>query len=66
MGEIADMMLDGTLDYETGEYLGDSVGFPRTRNAQKPKIKCPHCNRQLKGAQGFRDHMRDKHEGVSQ
>ena len=29
MGEIADMMLDGTLDYETGEYIGDAVGYPR-------------------------------------
>lgn len=37
MGEIADMMLDGTLDAETGEYIGDvneeifgdaSPGFP--------------------------------------
>jgi len=37
MGDIADMMLDGTLDEETGEYLGDhnlakygteSPGFP--------------------------------------
>lgn len=39
MGEIADMMLDGTLDEETGEYIGDSnlelygtesPGFPRS------------------------------------
>ena len=30
MGEIADMMLDGFLDEETGEYIdGDSPGFPR-------------------------------------
>ena len=37
MGEIADMILDGTLDEETGEYIGDknlkrfgdeSPGFP--------------------------------------
>jgi len=37
MGDIADMMLDGTLDEETGEYIGDhnlekygtvSPGFP--------------------------------------
>lgn len=31
MGEIADMMIDGTLDYRTGEYLGQGQGFPRTR-----------------------------------
>ena len=30
MGDIADMMLDGTLDHETGEYLGEGDGFPRT------------------------------------
>ena len=30
MGEIAEMMLDGTLDCETGEYLGDGPGYPRT------------------------------------
>lgn len=30
MGEIAEMMLDGTLDCETGEYLGQGPGYPRT------------------------------------
>ena len=30
MGEIADMMLDGTLDEQTGEYLGEAVGYSRT------------------------------------
>ena len=30
MGEIAEMMLDGTLDIETGEYLGEGPGYPRT------------------------------------
>lgn len=31
MGDIADMMIDGTLDEQTGEYIGDAVGYPRTR-----------------------------------
>lgn len=31
MGEVADMMIDGTLDYITGEYIGKGLGFPRTR-----------------------------------
>ena len=31
MGEIADMMLNGTLDGQTGEYIGKAVGYPRTR-----------------------------------
>lgn len=30
MGEIAEMMLEGILDEQTGEYLGESVGYPRT------------------------------------
>lgn len=30
MGEIADMMIDGTLDWDTGEYIdGESPGYPR-------------------------------------
>lgn len=32
MGEIADAMIDGTLDYETGEYIGEPCGYPRTIN----------------------------------
>ena len=32
MGEIADMMLDGTLDYITGEYIGEPCGYPRSNN----------------------------------
>jgi len=52
MGEIADMMLDGTLDEETGEYIGDinksvygveSPGFPvsyeRERRERREKSK---------------------------
>lgn len=30
MGEIADMILDGILDEQTGEYIGKGVGYPRT------------------------------------
>lgn len=29
MGEIADAMINGEFDYETGEYLGPAVGYPR-------------------------------------
>lgn len=32
MGEIADMILDGILDEQTGEYIGPGVGYPRTMN----------------------------------
>lgn len=30
MGENAEMLLDGTLDFYTGDYLGQGYGFPRT------------------------------------
>lgn len=30
MGEITDLILDGVLDYETGEYIGSACGYPRT------------------------------------
>ena len=30
MGEIAEMMIDGVLDEQTGEYIGEAVGYPRT------------------------------------
>jgi Zn finger protein HypA/HybF involved in hydrogenase expression len=29
MGDLADMMLDGTLCEGCGVYLGDAVGYPR-------------------------------------
>ncbi len=29
MGEIADAIINGELDYETGEYIGSPVGYPR-------------------------------------
>lgn len=31
MGEIADSLINGEFDYITGEYLGEEVGYPRTR-----------------------------------
>ena len=37
MGEIADMILDGILDEQTGEYIGEAVGYPRTLNTYGKK-----------------------------
>lgn len=31
MGEIADLILNGVIDQYTGEYLGEPVGYPRSR-----------------------------------
>lgn len=39
MGEIAEMMLDGTLDSTTGEYLGRPCGYPRTMYFKKSYSK---------------------------
>jgi|GEM_PF-2140328 len=30
MSDIADMILVGILDEQTGEYIGEAVGYPRT------------------------------------
>lgn len=35
MGDIADMMIEGILDCETGEYISNECGYPRTRNKVK-------------------------------
>jgi hypothetical protein len=74
MGEIADAMLEGLLDEETGEYIGDrnlakygleAPGFPISYErkdrgvALKDKIACPVCNKQV-SAIGLAQHRRDK------
>lgn len=30
MGDISDMILDGTLCQECGAYIGDACGYPRS------------------------------------
>jgi len=50
MGEIADMILDGILDEETGEYIDDELsenggpGYPRRMNTQFKKKKRKSTN----------------------
>lgn len=75
MGDIADMMLDGTLCEGCGVYLeGESFGVPRycsgcadiehvapvSAIASPGKVMCPTCKRHVKAA-GLKDHQRDKH-----
>lgn len=70
MGEIAEMMLDGTLCQVCGEFMGDDCGYPRTCDGcharpelypkGKPKVKCPTCGKKVKAA-GLADHERDSH-----
>lgn len=42
MGECADMLLDGTLDCITGEYIGEPCGYPRTLTSPRQIGKKPH------------------------
>jgi endogenous inhibitor of DNA gyrase (YacG/DUF329 family) len=71
MGEIADMMLDGTLCECCGAYIGRSQGFPgycskqcaQDRGAiEAPiiKVKCKKCGKRVKEI-GLAQHMKDKH-----
>ena len=62
MGEIADMMIDGFLDYETGEVLdGDAPGFPRTQAGYHGKPhQCKVCGKRFRTAAGRSQHIRDK------
>lgn len=42
MGDAADMILDGILDEQTGEYIGEAVGYPRTLNSRTINRKYNH------------------------
>lgn len=42
MGECADMLLDGTLDCITGEYIGEPCGYPRTLTSPRQIGKKPY------------------------
>ena len=71
MGDVADMMLEGTLCEGCGVYLGLSTGYPvRCSSCQKdqktmksPKVACPHCKKKVKEV-GLSDHIRDMHTKV--
>lgn len=71
MGEIAEMMLDGTLCEGCGVYLGSDSGFPTycsacrrdqksSKGTHPEKIPCPQCGRQVKEV-GLEQHMKDVH-----
>lgn len=71
MGEIADLMIDGSICEGCGVTLpGDAPGHPRLcrhcqrdRNQPPPqtKVPCKTCGRFVKAC-GMRDHMRDAHK----
>lgn len=71
MGEIAEAMLSGLLDCETGEFLdGEEPGYPRTwrdleehfdglpqiPTKRQRGIQCPICKKMCRTAQGVLDH----------
>ena len=60
MGEIADSLINGEFDFITGEYLGEAVGFPRTRSygkrnaiIKKPSSKANVCITNMCKDRGF-------------
>lgn len=76
MGDIADMILEGLLDEETGEYIGDineekygmpNPGFPisyereRREGENLTNTVCNMCGKRLKTEAGLIQHCRDKH-----
>jgi len=74
MGEYADMVMEGLLDEETGEYIGDrnqgiygteSPGFPisyerEARENKAEKVNCPQCNKRVKKT-GLAMHIKAVH-----
>lgn len=68
MGEIADMMLEGFMDEETGEIIdGESPGYPRRmsdaaddsplgRSRSQRDTRCPVCKRKFRGVIGLAQH----------
>lgn len=77
MGDISDAMLDGTLDAETGEFIGEPCGYPRVirngrevpqhelyRHKAKPTtlwVRCKVCKKKCRGHDGLAAHMKAKH-----
>lgn len=75
MGDIADMILEGLLDEETGEYIGDrnkllygeeAPGFPVSyygESSKSKKDKCPICGKLCAaGGPPLQAHMQAKHK----
>jgi len=60
MGEIAEMLLDGTLDYLTGEYIGKPCGYPRSLDGSLPWER-PNYNQSKEAAyKGVRNYLKKR------
>lgn len=73
MGEVAEMMLDGTLCQFCGVYIGEDVGFPVTCPDCKEPMpsramrtgggwECPVCPRNFSTKGAKLQHLRDVHK----
>ena len=74
MGEIAEMMLDGTLCQHCGTFISATpAGYPRTcrachveqskeaqENSPRAKVRCDVCGKMVKRI-GLEQHKRDAH-----
>lgn len=65
MGEIAEMLLEGLLDEETGELIdGEAPGYPRRmsdlREVSVPRVRCPVCKRVLRHDHALAQHRAAK------
>lgn len=74
MGDIAEMMLDGTLCEGCGEYLGEGDGYPQycagcaepqpraAPSKRRSRIhQCPECKKMCRGKAGLAHHRREVH-----
>lgn len=65
MGDIADMMCDGTLDSSTGEYLGPGGGYPRSMDPDSPDYvgrRERDPNRKMNPTFGVENYLKGKGE----
>lgn len=58
MGEIADMMINGELDFYTGEYIGRGFGIPRTSNRSLPWEKPDYTQSKEVAFKGLRKYLK--------
>lgn len=76
MGDIADAIINGDMDSETGEWIGGGQGFPRTTSrssrppaypkghmgGRRPKdTECKVCGKKMRGDEGLRTHTKAVH-----
>lgn len=73
MGEVSDMMLDGTLCQSCGGYIGEAVGYPLycddcgeaesikfDKASITEKVQCPECGKKVHES-GLNQHIVAKH-----